>query len=32
MNGADYFFDKASGADAIPEALEEVARGKKILL
>jgi DNA-binding NarL/FixJ family response regulator len=31
MNGADYFFDKACGADAIPEALEEVSRGKKIL-
>src|SRR5690349_1739181 len=24
MNGADYFFDKAAGADAIPEALEQV--------
>lgn len=31
INGADYFFDKASGADLIPEALEEVLRGKKIL-
>lgn len=31
MNGADYFFDKASGADAIPEALQEVSKSKKIL-
>ena len=31
MNGADYFFDKACGADAIPEVLEEVSRGKKML-
>jgi DNA-binding NarL/FixJ family response regulator len=31
INGADYFFDKASGADAIPEALHEVSRSKKIL-
>lgn len=31
MNGADYFFDKACGADAIPDALEELSRGKKIL-
>jgi two-component system, NarL family, response regulator DevR len=31
MNGADHFFDKACGADAIPEALEKVSRGKKML-
>lgn len=31
MNGADYFFDKGSDADAIPEALYEVARSKKTL-
>ncbi|HEY0653591.1 MAG TPA: response regulator transcription factor [Chryseosolibacter sp.] len=31
MNGADYFFDKAAGADAITDALDEVSRTKKIL-
>jgi DNA-binding NarL/FixJ family response regulator len=31
MNGADYFFDKACGADLIPDALEEVFREKRIL-
>ena len=31
MNGADYFFDKASGAESIPEALDEVCRSYKIL-
>jgi DNA-binding NarL/FixJ family response regulator len=31
MNGATYFFDKAAGADAIPLALEEVARARKVL-
>jgi DNA-binding NarL/FixJ family response regulator len=30
-NGANYFFDKASGADAIPDALDEVSRLKKIV-
>jgi two-component system, NarL family, response regulator DevR len=32
MNGADYFFDKACDADAIPEALEEVSKAKRVLL
>lgn len=31
VNGANYFFDKAYGADAIPEALDEVSKAKKIL-
>lgn len=31
MNGADHFFDKACGADAIPEVLDQVSRGKKML-
>lgn len=31
MNGADYFFDKACDADAIPEALDEVLKAKKVL-
>jgi DNA-binding NarL/FixJ family response regulator len=29
INGADYFFDKASGADLIPDALDEVSRLKQ---
>jgi DNA-binding NarL/FixJ family response regulator len=32
MNGAKYFFDKASGADGIPDALEEIARLRKLVL
>jgi DNA-binding NarL/FixJ family response regulator len=31
INGADYFFDKAYGADAIPETLEEIWRQKNVL-